>query len=101
MSNPPYVCESEQANMERNVLDYEPHLALFVPDEDPLKFYRAITDYALTALTDGGTLAFETNRQYAREVSFLMSEAGLSNVVVKKDMFNNERIVIGCLSRNP
>ena len=99
VSNPPYVCESERAQMERHVLDYEPGLALFVPDDDPLLFYRAIINYASTALMDGGMLAFETNREYATEVGMLMKEGGWSNVEVKRDMFNNERIVIGCLSR--
>ena len=99
VSNPPYVCESERAQMERHVLDNEPGLALFVPDDDPLLFYRAIINYASTALMDGGILAFETNREYATEVGMLMKEGGWSNVEVKRDMFNNERIVIGCLSR--
>ena len=100
ISNPPYVCERERVLMERHVLDYEPEQALFVPDNDPLLFYRAIIHYAQTALKDRGTLAFETNREYAREVGELMRDAGWSDVEVKKDMFNNERIVIGCLSRN-
>ena len=100
ISNPPYVCERERVLMERHVLDYEPEQALFVPDNDPLLFYRAIIHYAQTALKDRGALAFETNREYAREVGELMRDAGWSDVEVKKDMFNNERIVIGCLSRN-
>lgn len=99
VSNPPYVCESERAQMERHVLEYEPGLALFVPDDDPLLFYRAIINYASTALMDGGMLAFETNREYATEVGMLMKEGGWSDVEVKRDVFNNERIVIGCLSR--
>jgi len=100
VSNPPYVCESERTQMERHVLDFEPELALFVPDYDPLKFYRAIIHYAQTALKNGGTLAFETNRDYAKAVGEMMKDAGCSDVEVKKDMYNNERIVIGCLSRN-
>ena len=99
VSNPPYVCERERAQMERHVLDYEPEQALFVPDSDPLLFYRAIINYASTALMDGGMLAFETNREYATEVGTLMKEGGWSDVEVKRDVFNNERIVIGCLSR--
>ncbi|MBO4451608.1 MAG: peptide chain release factor N(5)-glutamine methyltransferase [Bacteroidaceae bacterium] len=97
ISNPPYVCECERAQMECHVLDYEPEQALFVPDNDPLLFYRTIIHYAQTALMDEGVLAFETNREYARGVGELMKEAGWSEVEVKKDMFNNERIVIGCL----
>lgn len=99
VSNPPYVCERDRAQMERHVLDYEPEQALFVPDCDPLLFYRTIINYALTALKEKGTLAFETNREYAKAVGELMKEGGWSNVEVKRDMFNNERIVIGCLSR--
>lgn len=100
VSNPPYVCERERAQMERHVLDYEPEQALFVPDCDPLLFYRTIIHYALTALKEKGTLAFETNREYAKAVGELMKEAGWCDVEVKKDLYNNERIVIGCLSRN-
>ena len=100
VSNPPYVCERERAQMERHVLDYEPEQALFVPDSDPLLFYRTIIHYALTALKEKGTLAFETNREYAKAVGELMKEAGWCDVEVKKDLYNNERIVIGCLSRN-
>lgn len=100
VSNPPYVCERERAQMERHVLDYEPKQALFVPDSDPLLFYRTIINYALTALKEKGTLAFETNREYAKAVGELMKEAGWCDVEVKKDLYNNERIVIGCLSRN-
>ena len=100
ISNPPYVCERERVLMERHVLDYEPEQALFVPDNDPLLFYRAIIHYAQTALKERGALAFETNREYAGDVGELMREAGWSDVEVKKDMLNNERIVIGCLSRN-
>ena len=101
VSNPPYVCEEERKEMERHVVDYEPKVALFVPDDHPLLFYEAITTYAATALTNGGTLAFETNRRFAHEVGALMADAGFSNIKLKRDMFNNERIVIGCLSRNP
>ena len=99
VSNPPYVCEEERKEMERHVVDYEPKVALFVPDDHPLLFYEAITTYAATALTNGGTLAFETNRRFAHEVGALMADAGFSNIKLKRDMFNNERIVIGCLRK--
>jgi release factor glutamine methyltransferase len=99
VSNPPYVCEEERAEMEHHVLDYEPEMALFVPDNHPLLFYEAITTYAATALTNGGMLAFETNRRFAHEVGALMDDAGFSNIKLKRDMFNNERIVIGCLRK--
>jgi release factor glutamine methyltransferase len=99
VSNPPYVCEEERVEMEPHVLDYEPESALFVPDNHPLLFYEAITGYALTALNDGGMLAFETNRRFAHEVGALMADAGFDGIQVKRDMFNNERIVTGCLRR--
>ena len=65
VSNPPYICNKERASMEANVLEHEPHEALFVPDDDPLLFYRAIARYALTALAPGGWLYFEINPLYA------------------------------------
>lgn len=65
VSNPPYICNKERASMEANVLEHEPHEALFVPDDDPLLFYRAIARYALTALASGGWLYFEINPLYA------------------------------------
>ena len=99
VSNPPYVCEEERVEMEPHVLDYEPESALFVPDNHPLLFYEAITEYALTALNDGGMLAFETNRRFAHDVEALMADAGFDGIQVKRDMFNNERIVTGCLRR--
>ena len=67
VSNPPYICEKEKADMEKNVLEHEPRIALFVPDEDPLKFYRAIAEYASSALKSGGALYFEINPIYEKE----------------------------------
>ena len=64
VSNPPYICEKEKADMEKNVLEHEPSIALFVPDEEPLKFYRAIAEYASSALKTGGALYFEINPIY-------------------------------------
>lgn len=97
VSNPPYICESEADEMEHHVLDFEPPLALFVSDEDPLLFYRAIIHYASTALTEGGTLAFEINRAYGKEVASLMEEHHFVDISIKKDMFNNDRMVFGRL----
>lgn len=65
VSNPPYICDSERADMDDNVLLHEPHTALFVPDDDPLRFYRAIARYALRSLSNGGSLLFECNTRYA------------------------------------
>ena len=91
VSNPPYICDSEKAEMDTNVLDYEPHSALFVPDNDPLRFYRAIT--ALHA----PWLFFEVNRRFASDVAQLMADNGYDAPVVEKDMFGNPRFVYGKL----
>ena len=93
VSNPPYVCEQEKALMEKNVLDYEPHTALFVPDDDPLLFYRAIADYALQALKPDGELYFELNPLYAQETAAMLKEKGYHDIEIKKDMFDKLRFV--------
>lgn len=93
VSNPPYICRSEAQDMERNVLDYEPHLALFVPDDDPLRFYRAIAQYASASLLPGGMLFFEINRAYAREMEQLLYGMGFEQVEVRKDAYGNDRMV--------
>ncbi|MBO7119189.1 MAG: peptide chain release factor N(5)-glutamine methyltransferase [Bacteroidaceae bacterium] len=93
VSNPPYICESEASTMDSNVLDHEPHLALFVPDYDPLLFYRAIADYGRQHLTEEGWLFFETNRAYARQVGELLSGMGYRNIEIIKDQYDNERFV--------
>ena len=93
VSNPPYVCESEAASMDENVLEHEPHLALFVPDDDPLLFYKAIADYGLMHLSDDGRLFFETNRAYAAQVAELLRGKGYGEVRVIKDHYNNDRFV--------
>ena len=97
VSNPPYICQRERAEMHANVLEHEPHLALFVPDADPLLFYRRITRLATEALEEGGSLYFECNRAYAREVAEEMRKAVFVAVEVHKDMFENERFVSGQL----
>lgn len=93
VSNPPYVCDSEKSFMEPNVLDYEPHAALFVPDDDPLRFYNSIARYALRALKPGGRLYFEINRQFGNETVALLTRLGYENVVVTRDSFGNNRFV--------
>lgn len=95
VSNPPYVCRSEASEMDDNVLLYEPHLALFVPDDDPLLFYRAIADYGLRHLADGGWLFFEANRLYCNQVGELLRWRGYEDVKVGKDQFGNDRFVTG------
>lgn len=97
VSNPPYICRKEAAEMEENVLMHEPHVALFVPDDDPLLFYRAISDYGLQHLTAGGWLFFETNRAYARQVGELLLQKGYKDIKTVKDQYDNDRFVFGCL----
>ncbi len=86
VSNPPYVCEREKGAMEANVLDWEPHVALFVPDADPLRFYRALGRYAASALRPGGALFFEINPDYADGLAKMLREQGLEDVTVSRDM---------------
>lgn len=95
VSNPPYICNNERVNMERNVLDYEPSLALFVPDDDPLLFYRAITRFAKTALKDGGNLYFEINPLYAEPLKQLMQEEGFADIMLYQDSFGKQRFAHG------
>ena len=90
VSNPPYICQSEAASMERNVLDYEPRTALFVPDDDPLLFYRAISDYALQALEPGGVLYFEINPLYADALYEHLQAKGFC-VEQRRDQFGKIR----------
>ena len=85
VSNPPYVDESEKAGMEANVRDYEPAEALFVPDSDPLKFYRAIAPEALEGLKPGGRLYFEINPRHADELKALLAHDGFTNVELWRD----------------
>jgi release factor glutamine methyltransferase len=93
-SNPPYICQKEKADMMANVLRYEPHTALFVPDDDPLLFYRAIARYAVKALKDGGKLCFEINPLYADELKAMLSGGGFSHVTVHDDCFGKQRFVV-------
>ena len=95
VSNPPYICDSERADMDDNVLLHEPHTALFVPDDDPLRFYRAIARYALRSLSDGGSLLFECNTRYAEATGEMMREMGFENVTVNDDCFGLPRFVAG------
>ncbi len=93
VSNPPYVCEQERAAMERHVLDYEPSLALFVPDDDPLLFYRAIADYARQSLTAGGSLFFEINPLYAEQLKSLLSAMSYHHIEVRDDQYGKPRMI--------
>lgn len=93
VSNPPYICDSEAMDMSKNVLGFEPHEALFVPDDNPLLFYKAIADYSIRKLNPEGKLFVEINRAYADEVMMLFSDTGFVGVELKKDMYDNNRMV--------
>ncbi|MCE9537647.1 MAG: peptide chain release factor N(5)-glutamine methyltransferase [Bacteroidetes bacterium] len=93
VSNPPYICVSEKEQMQNNVLDNEPHLALFVNDNDPLLFYNSIADFALKNLKPNGKLYFEINQALGPETRVLLEKKGFKNVVLVKDLNNNNRIL--------
>ena len=93
VSNPPYVTEKERSDMERNVLDWEPELALFVPDRDPLLFYRRIAEVGCDILSSGGILYYEINRAYGSETVTLLEQMGYKSVELRKDQFGNDRMV--------
>jgi release factor glutamine methyltransferase len=95
VSNPPYIKNSEAKTMSQHVLDYEPHKALFVPDEDGLLFYRKIADFALTHLNSNGVVYLEINQQLGKETAELFQQKGFT-VELKKDMSGNERMVKAC-----
>ncbi len=93
VSNPPYVLNKERAAMERNVTDYEPALALFVPDENPLLFYDKIADFAAAHLNHGGKLFFEINHRLADETADLVRAKGFAQVALSDDSFGKKRFV--------
>lgn len=93
VSNPPYILNKERARMDKNVLDYEPATALFVPEDDPLLFHRTIGQYASQVLLPEGWLIVEINRQYGQEVCQLLKDIGLNKVSLHQDQYNNDRFV--------
>ena len=95
VSNPPYVLGKEKKLMSKNVLDYEPELALFVEDDDPLLFYKAIVNYSKLNLAKNGKLYFEINEAYGKEVKKLMIDSGFINVELRKDLNGKDRMVCG------
>ena len=101
VSNPPYICDSERTAMDDNVLLHEPHTALFVPDDDPLRFYRAIARYALLTLNIGGSLLFECNIRYAEATGKMLSDMGFEEVTVSDDCFGLPRFVRGSSPSQP
>lgn len=93
ISNPPYVRELEKKEIKPNVLNNEPHLALFVPDNKPLVFYEKIADFAKKNLTKNGVLFFEINQYLGKETSTMLQEKEFKNVILKKDLFGNNRMI--------
>lgn len=94
VSNPPYIPEQEKPEMHKNVLDFEPELALFVSNDDPLIFYRMIAEKGQQLLKSGGKLYFEINEKYGKEVAELLEEMGYSDIKVLKDLNGKERMVV-------
>ena len=94
VSNPPYVLESQRKHMSKNVLDYEPELALFVKNDDPLQFYKAILDFPKNSLNKNGKIYFEINENYKDEIMELVNNYGYSNVDCKLDVFGRNRFCV-------
>lgn len=92
VSNPPYICQNEKPLMHANVLDNEPSIALFVPDNEPLLFYEAIAIYAQKALRSGGILYFEINPLHAKEVTDMLGAKGFSDIEIRHDQFGKQRM---------
>ncbi|HAF29287.1 MAG TPA: peptide chain release factor N(5)-glutamine methyltransferase [Bacteroidales bacterium] len=97
VSNPPYITEKEKSLMHKNVLDFEPELALFVSNENPLIFYKAIINFSLNHLNPGGKLYVEINEAYGKETSVLLEENFFHNIELKKDINGKDRMLRGIL----
>jgi release factor glutamine methyltransferase len=97
VSNPPYICFSEKEQMHKNVLEHEPHLALFVPNDDPLLFYTSIADFALQYLEKNGKLYFEINASYGLKTSEMLEKKGFKNTALINDLNNKNRILHGSI----
>ena len=95
VSNPPYICESEKKGMRKNVLDYEPESALFVPDNDALRFYRRICELRL-----GELLCFEINEAYGAEMREMMEKEGYQDIILRKDMYGKDRMIAGRMEKS-
>mgnify|MGYP002879868994 CR=1 FL=1 len=93
VSNPPYITEKEKCFMSPNVLDYEPHVALFVPDNNPLIFYTRIANIASSNLYKGGVLFLEINEKYAKDVMELLLDNGFVDIELKKDINDKDRMI--------
>jgi len=97
VSNPPYVTEKEKKLMHKNVLDFEPESALFVPDNNPLLFYRAIIDFGINHLNPGGKIYFEVNESYGKETALLLEKRNFRDITLKKDINGKDRMLRGIL----
>ncbi|WP_158828407.1 peptide chain release factor N(5)-glutamine methyltransferase [Mucilaginibacter lacusdianchii] len=93
VSNPPYVTPTDKTQMHINVMDFEPHTALFVPEEDPLLFYKAIADYASSHLVNHGHLLFEINESYGKQTVDMLTDKGFKNIELRKDMSSRDRMI--------
>lgn len=92
VSNPPYICDKEKLAIDANVIDNEPHTALFVPNNEPLLFYKSIADYAKKALRGGGSLYFEINALYVKDVCDMLGAKGFSDIEIRQDQFGKQRM---------
>ena len=99
VSNPPYIKENEKNIMHSNVLDWEPHTALFVPDNDPLLFYRTIAKKGLSLLKPGGRLYFEINRAHGKETMEMLAALGYTSIELRKDFADNDRMIRATMPR--
>lgn len=97
VSNPPYICQSQASNMQENVLSYESHLALFVPDEDALKYYRALAELGKECLKEGGCIYMEINELFGDATANLFRDAGYRNVELRRDLSSRDRMIKACL----
>lgn len=95
VSNPPYVLETEKSSMRKNVTEYEPSLALYVPEEDPLRFYNRIADFTQSHLKESGQLYFEINERFGREIQNMLLEKGFTGVEILKDIHDKDRFATG------
>ncbi len=98
VSNPPYITETEKKLMHKNVLDFEPELALFVPDNNPLLFYKAIIDFGINHLNPGGKIYFEVNELFGKETALLLEERDYQYISLKKDINGKDRMLKGVLN---
>ena len=96
VSNPPYICNKERDAMDANVLEHEPHTALFVPDDDPLLFYRAIAQFGQTALKEDGWLYFEINPLYAQDICDMLSLMSYHDIEIREDQYGKQRMIRAC-----